>query len=68
MENIKKIQILEEIEQLSKQIQLLIIEKAQNQNNYNEKLKIFYYRMNNLHTEFKKLIPTDNHNDGSQQV
>ena len=58
MENIKKIQILEEIEQLSKQIQLLIIEKAQNQNNYNEKLKILYNRMSQIYKDFNKLIPS----------
>lgn len=56
MENIKQIQILEQIEQLSKQIQNLIIEKSQNQNNYNEKLKILYNRMHNLHTQFNTLI------------
>lgn len=56
MENIKQIQILEEIEQLSKQIQNLIIEKTQNQNNYNEKLKTLYNRMHNLHSQFKSLI------------
>lgn len=56
MENIKQIQILEEIEQLSKQIQEIIIQKIQNQNNYNEKLKILYNRMHNLHTQFNSMI------------
>jgi len=58
MESIKQIQILEEIEQLSKQIQIIIIEKSQSNNNYNEKLKLLYIRMNNLHLEFKRLIPS----------
>lgn len=58
MENIRQIQLLEELEQLSKQIQLLIIEKQQNVNNYNEKLKILYNRMSQLYKDFNKLIPS----------
>lgn len=64
MENIKQIQILEEIEKLSKDIQIVIIEKTQSNNNYNEKLKLLYNRMNILHTEIKRLIPSlTNHSE-----
>jgi hypothetical protein len=57
MESIKQIQLLEEIEQLSKQIQLVIIEKTQNQNSFNERLKVLYNRMSQLYKDFNKLIP-----------
>jgi hypothetical protein len=58
MESIKQIQLLEEIEQLSKQIQNLIIEKTQNQNSFNERLKVLYNRMSQLYKDFNKLIPS----------
>ena len=58
MESIKQIQLLEEIEQLSKQIQLVIIDKTQNQNSFNERLKVLYNRMSQLYKDFNKLIPS----------
>jgi uncharacterized coiled-coil protein SlyX len=58
MENIRQIQLLEELEQLTKQIALVIIEKQQNVNNYNEKLKILYNRMSQIYKDFNKLIPS----------
>jgi hypothetical protein len=59
MDTFKQIQILEEIEQLSKQIAGLIIEKSQNLNNFNERLKILYIRMDKLNIELKRLIPIE---------
>jgi hypothetical protein len=55
--SVKQIQTLEEIERLSKEIQILIIEKKQNMNAYDEKLKILYSRMYILNREFMKIIP-----------
>ena len=55
--SVKQIQTLEEIERLSKEIQILIIEKKQNMNSYDEKLKILYNRMYILNREFMKIIP-----------
>lgn len=57
MDDIKKIQLLEELEQLLKQIQIIIIEKKQNMNAYDEKLKTLYSRMYILNREFMKIIP-----------
>jgi TolA-binding protein len=69
MENIKQISILEEIEQLSKKIQELIIQKSQTENNYNERLKILYNRMYNLHAQLKTLIsPLSIQKDDSNPV
>jgi hypothetical protein len=55
--SVKQIQTLEEIERLSKEIQVLIIEKKQNMNAYDEKLKTLYSRMYILNREFMKIIP-----------
>lgn len=55
--SVKQIQTLEEIERLSKEIQILIIEKKQNMNAYDEKLKTLYSRMYILNREFMKIIP-----------
>ena len=55
--DVRKIQTLEEIERVSKEIQNLIIEKKQNINSYDEKLKTLYSRMYVLNRELLKLIP-----------
>lgn len=55
--DVRKIQTLEEIERVSKEIQNLIIEKKQNINSYDEKLKTLYARMYVLNRELLKLIP-----------
>jgi hypothetical protein len=55
--DVRKIQTLEEIERVSKEIQNLIIEKKQNINSYDEKLKTLYTRMYVLNRELLKLIP-----------
>jgi hypothetical protein len=57
MDDIRKINMLEQLEQLSKEIQILIIEKRQNQNNYDEKLKNLYNRLVTLNREFIRTIP-----------
>jgi len=57
MDDIRKIQLLEELEQLSKEIQILIIEKKQNMNTYDEKLKNLYNRLVTLNREFIRTIP-----------
>ena len=57
MDDIRKINLLEEISELSKNIQNLIIEKKQNINSYDEKLKTLYARMYVLNRELLKLIP-----------
>ena len=55
--SVKQIQSLEELERLSMEIQVLIIEKKQNMNAYDEKLKTLYSRMYILNREFMKIIP-----------
>jgi hypothetical protein len=55
--SVRQIQNLEEIEKLSKEIQILIIEKKQNQNMYDEKLRTLYSRMYILNREFMKIVP-----------
>ena len=59
MDDIRKINLLEEISELSKTIQNLIIEKKQNENNFNEKLKIMYAKMFRLNQDFLRLIPIE---------
>ena len=55
--DVRKVQTLEEIEKVAKEIQNLIIEKKQNINSYDEKLKTLYSRMYVLNRELLKLIP-----------
>ena len=59
MDDIRKINLLEEISELSKIIQNLIIEKKQNENNFNEKLKIMYAKMFKLNQDLLRLIPIE---------
>jgi hypothetical protein len=68
IQDIRKFQILEDIEQLSKDIKCVVIEKNHSINKYNEKLKILYKKLDQLYLELRRSIPTDNHNDGSQNV
>jgi uncharacterized coiled-coil protein SlyX len=68
IQDIRKFQILEDIEQLSKDIKGVVIEKNHSINKYNEKLKILYKKLDQLYLELRRSIPTDNHNDGSQNV
>lgn len=57
MEDIRKLNLLEEIESISKQIQTLLIEKVQNQNNYNEKINRLYSKLDKLNLELKRILP-----------
>ena len=68
MEDIRKFQILEEIEQLSKDIKNVVIEKNHSNNKFNEKLKMLYKKLDQLYLELRRSIPIDSHNDGSNAV
>ena len=68
MEDIRKFQILEEIEQLSKDIKNVVIEKNHSNNKFNEKLKMLYKKLDQLYLELRRSIPVDTHNDGSNAV
>jgi transposase len=68
MEDIRKFQILEEIEQLSKDIKNVVIEKNHSNNKFNEKLKMLYKKLDQLYLELRRSIPLDSHNDGSNAV
>lgn len=68
IQDIRKFQILEDIEMLSKDIKSVVIEKNHSINKYNEKLKILYKKLDQLYLELRRSIPTDSHNDGSQNV
>lgn len=68
MEDIKKMQILEDIEKLSKDIQCVVIEKNHSITKFNDKLKILYKKLDQLYLELRRSIPVDTHNDGSQHV
>lgn len=66
MENfsiVKQVQILEEYQKTLSEIQILIIEKKQNANMYDEKLKVLYQRMERLNIELKKLMVISNEKD-----
>jgi hypothetical protein len=56
MDTVKQIQILEELQRLSVEISNLIIEKTQNRNMFDERLKVLYARLSNLYKDFNKLI------------
>jgi uncharacterized coiled-coil protein SlyX len=68
IQDIRKFQILEDIEQLSKDIKCVVIEKNHSINKYNEKLKILYKKLDQLYLELRRSIPLDSHNDGSNAV
>jgi regulator of replication initiation timing len=68
MEDIRKYQILEEIEKLSKDIKNVVIEKNHSLNMFNEKLKTLYKKLDQLYLELRRSIPLDSHNDGSNAV
>jgi hypothetical protein len=57
MEEYRKINILEEIEKLSKEIQLLLIEQVKSNNGYQEKLNRLYSKLDKLNLELKRIIP-----------
>jgi hypothetical protein len=68
MEDSRKFQILEEIEQLSKDIKIVVIEKNHSNNKFHEKLKMLYKKLDQLYLELRRSIPLDSHNDGSNAV
>jgi len=57
MEEYRKINILEEIEKLSKEIQLLLIEQVKSNNGYQERLNKLYNKLDKLNIELKRIIP-----------
>lgn len=57
MEEYRKINILEDIEKLSKEIQSLLIEQVKSNNNYKEKLNKLYSKLEHLNMELKRIIP-----------
>lgn len=57
MESYHKINILEEIEKLSKEIQLVLIEQVKTNNSYQEKLNKLYSKLETLNLELKRVIP-----------
>ena len=57
MEEYRKINILEEIEKLSKEIQLLLIEQVKSNNGYQERLNKLYNKLDKLNMELKRIIP-----------
>lgn len=60
MESYHKINILEEIEKLSKEIQLVLIEQVKSNNSYQEKLNKLYSKLETLNLELKRVIPVQN--------
>ncbi len=54
IQDIRKFQILEDIEQLSKDIKGVVIEKNHSINKYNEKLKILYKKLDQLYLELRR--------------
>lgn len=61
MEDLKKINILQEIQCITKDIEFLIIEKIKTNNNFNEKLDKLFVKLDNLNLELKRLtIPIKN--------
>lgn len=59
MDDIRKFQIIEEIENLTKDIKSIVIEKNHSMNMYNQKLKSHYVKLDKLYTELKRLIPIE---------
>ena len=59
MDDIRKFQIIEEIEILTKDIKSIVIEKNHSMNMYNQKLKNHYIKLDKLYTELKRLIPIE---------
>jgi hypothetical protein len=57
MEEYRKINILEEIEKLSKEIQLLLIQQVKTNNGYQEQLNRLYSKLDKLNLELKRIIP-----------
>ena len=57
MESYHKINILEQIEKLSKDIQLVLIEQVKTNNSYQEKLNKLYSKLETLNLELKRVIP-----------
>ena len=57
MEEYRKINILEEIEKLSKEIQLLLIEQVKSNNGYQQQLNKLYAKLDKLNIELKRIIP-----------
>jgi hypothetical protein len=54
MEDLKKINILQEIQSITKDIEFLIIEKIKTNNNFNEKLDKLFVKLDNLNLELKR--------------
>jgi wyosine [tRNA(Phe)-imidazoG37] synthetase (radical SAM superfamily) len=63
MDDYRKINILEDIEKLSKEIQLLLIEQIKSNNGYQEKINRLYNRLDKLNIELKRIIPASNDRD-----
>ena len=65
MDDYRKINILEDIEKLSKEIQLLLIEQIKSNKGYQEKINRLYLRLDKLNIELKRIIPPSNDKDDS---
>lgn len=57
MDEYRKINIMEDIEKISKEIQLLLIEKVKTNADYQDRLNKLYSRLDKLHIELKRIIP-----------
>lgn len=57
MDDYRKINILEDIEKLSKEIQLILTEQIKSNIGYQEKLNKLYSRLDKLNIELKRIIP-----------
>ena len=57
MDEYRKINILEDIEKLSKEIQLILTEQIKSNIAYQEKLNKLYSRLDKLNIELKRIIP-----------
>ena len=68
MQDIRKYQILEDIQELTTNIKNLVIEKNHSLNMFNEKLKTLYKKLDQLYLELRRNIPLDSTNDGSNAV
>lgn len=66
MEDYRKINILEDIENISKEIQLTLIEQIRCNVVYKEKLNKLYIKLDTLNLELRRIIPPQ-HNENEKE-